>query len=104
MPWVKVPVWLLSMVRSTPAPTVVGSLPLLFPALAAGSPPPLTLAVFVTLGTAAASTETTSEIAGALLPALVEFVRVHVTVPAALPHVHPPPPADTKPSPVGKTS
>src|SRR5580765_1401464 len=93
------------MVRSTPAPTVVGSLSLLLPALAAGSPPPLTLAVLVTLGTAAASTETTRVIPGVLLPAPSVLVRVQVTVPVANPQLHVPPPvAETKPRPAGSTS
>src|SRR6188472_1394643 len=62
--------------------TVVGSLSLLFPLLAAGSPPPATLAVLVTLGTAAAATETVRVIAGAVPPAAMALAagRTQVTV------------------------
>src|SRR6476660_2622590 len=95
------------MVRSTPVPTVVGSLSLLLPLLAAGSPPPATLAVLVTLGTAAAATVTVRVIAGAAPPPAMVFAagRTHVTVwVTAVQLVQPVPVPDTKPSPVGRTS
>src|SRR6476469_6609285 len=100
MPWLQVPACLLSMVRSG-ARTVVGSLPLLLPLLAAGSPPPETLAVLVTLGKAASATETVRVMLGALPAAAMAVVRVQVTVPVATPHVQPVPVPDTKPSPAG---
>jgi len=79
---VKLPVWLLSIVRSTLVTTVVGSLSLLLPLLAAGSPPPATLAVLVTVGTAAAATETVRVMAGAVPAAAIVFAagRTQVTV------------------------
>ena len=86
--------------------TVVGSLSLLL-ALAAGSPPPLTLAVLVTPGTAAAATETVSVMAGALPPAAIVFAasRMQVTVWAsAVQGLQPVPVPETKPRPVGRTS
>ena len=86
------------------ATTVVGSLSLLLPLLTAGSPPPLTLAVLVTVGNAASATETVSAMFGALFPAVMAVVRVQVTVVAETPQVQPVPVADTKPSPVGKAS
>jgi hypothetical protein len=64
VPWVKLPLWLLAMVRSVSPLTVVGSLALLLPVLV--SPPPDTDAVLVTPPTAPAPTATVSVIAGAL--------------------------------------
>ena len=92
------------MVRSTPAVTVVRSLSLLLPLLAAGSPPPLTLALLVTLGLAAAVTETVRVMLGAAPPAAMAVVRVQVTVPVAKPQVQAVPAAETKPRLGGRAS
>ena len=90
-----------------PAITVVGSLSLLLPLLAAGSPPPATLAVLVTLGTAAAATETVRVMAGAEPAAAIVFAegRTQVTVWAAAVQLFQPVPVpETNPRPVGSTS
>src|SRR5690349_742378 len=77
---------------------------MLFPVVAAGSPPPLTLAKFVTDGAAVDATLTTSVIGLALVPAArVAFVE-HVTVGAANPQLQPVPAAETKPRPAGNVS
>src|SRR5204863_1467852 len=79
----------------------------LLPVLAAASSDLLTLAVFVTLGTAAAPTVTVNVIAGAEAPAAMVFPagRVQVTAcPTALQAVHPVPVPETKVSPAGKVS
>src|SRR6476660_4970316 len=92
------------MVRSG-ARTVVGSLPLLLPLLAAGSPPPLTLAVLVTVGKAASATETVRVMLGAMPAAAIAVVRVQVTVVAGgTLQVQPVPAAETRPRPLGRTS
>jgi len=87
-------------IASTGIVTVVTSVALpLF-----GAPPPDELAVLVTVGTADAATDTTTEIGFPMPDALIVVLLVHVIVPAALAHDQPVPPALTYVSPAGKVS
>jgi hypothetical protein len=86
------------------AATIVLSEAVLLPVVPAGSPPPLTVAKFVTEGTAVEATETVSVIALAEVPAAIEAELVHVTVGAAKAQLQPAPLAETKPSPGGRLS
>jgi hypothetical protein len=90
---VKLPLWLLAIVRSGSPFTVVGSLALLLPPLL--SPPPDTVTVLVTPPTAPAPTPTVSVIAGALPEAAMALLEVHVTVPDELEQLQPVPVAET---------
>src|SRR5215471_2779826 len=96
--------WLFTIDRSTTPPppfTVVGSEDELFAPFA--SPVVETVAVLITLGTAAAATLTVNVIAlGAFTASGPLFV--HVTTCRAAPQVQPVPVPDTKPSPVGSVS
>ena len=74
----KLPVCALSMVRSEPAPIVVRSAAVLFVVLV--SPPPETVAVFVTLAGALLATATVSVSGGKLAFAARTSPRVQVSV------------------------
>src|SRR5688572_26671623 len=76
----------------------------LLPVVAAGSPPPLTVAVFITEGMAVGPTDTTSVIGLEVVPAARDPACTHVTVPPPKPHTHPVPEAETNPSPAGSVS
>ena len=93
------------MLRSAVGTTVVTSPALvLLPALPAGSPPPLTLAEFVTLGAAAAPTPAVSVIA--LVPPLaaMDVALVQVTSWPTAEQLHPTPVPETNVSPAGRLS
>src|SRR5215471_6749094 len=104
VPTPKLPMWLFTIDRSTSPPpfiTVVGSEDELFAPFE--SPVVETVAVLITLGTAAAPTLTVNVIVvGALTASGPLFV--HVTACWAAPQVQPCPVPDTNPSPVGRVS
>src|SRR4051794_37761827 len=84
--------------------SVMSEAMLLF-AAAVGSPPPATLAMFVTDGIATWATPTVSVIGFALVPpAAMTALLVHVTTCAAAEQVQPVPVPDTNARPVGSVS
>src|SRR5438105_3383281 len=94
-PCVKLPTWLLLMVRSVG--TVTGLVTLLLLSDESGSKVVFeeTDAVLVTLGAAAAPTATVSVMAGRIVPLVTGPARVQVTVPLEFEQVQPVPVAET---------